>query len=199
MNRTFWIILATFSLAGCAQPYYRQVCNEQPVANARHFAATPGPVYNAAIQAMLERNFILEKEDKENGFLLGKRTLQDGRRTASILLQAKIIASGSDASIVYLNAVQTTEISYVADRTRFFLFLIPLPGGGGKQCSSVKEGEKTIRDPKFYESIFVSIEKAAAAEAAFAAARAAAAPAVKLVPATAEPAQETVPANATGK
>jgi hypothetical protein len=156
------IVLAVFFLSGCAQPYYTQVLNEQPVANTRHFPVTADTLYQAVIQSMLERNFLLENESKTNGFLLGKRTIQDGRRTASILLQAKIVPSGEEASTVYLNGVQTTEVSYVADRTRFFLFLIPLPGGGGKEASSIKEGEKTIRDPKFYDVFFKTIAQAIA-------------------------------------
>lgn len=53
----------------------------------------------------------------------------------------------------------TTERSYVADRTRFFLFIVPLPGGGGNEASTVKEGEKVINDKNFCKKFFDEIEK----------------------------------------
>ena len=153
-------VIAALVLGGCSQAYYKQVLNEEPVGNARRFPVTTDALYDAVSQSMLERNFILENENKANGFLLGKRTFQDGRRTATVLLQAKIMpCGGGQASTLYLNGVQTTEVSYVSDRTRFFLFLIPLPGGGGKQATSIKEGEISIRDAKFYGMFFKTIEE----------------------------------------
>ncbi len=94
------------------------------------------------------------------------------------------MASGENASTVYLNGVQTTEVSYVADKTRFLLFVIPLPGGGGKEASSIKEGEKTITDPQFYQMFFKTIE-AAAPTVIPAAQTADPAPALSIVPAAA--------------
>ena len=47
----------------------------------------------------------------------------------------------------------------MADRTRFFLWLIPLPGGGGKEASKIKEEEKTIEDKEFYQRFFEEIEE----------------------------------------
>ncbi|OQX53929.1 MAG: hypothetical protein B5M48_02070 [Candidatus Omnitrophica bacterium 4484_213] len=47
-----------------------------------------------------------------------------------------------------------SERLFVADRTRFFLWLIPLPGGGDKEVSKIKEEEKIIEDRKFYQRFF---------------------------------------------
>ena len=47
----------------------------------------------------------------------------------------------------------------MADRTRFFLWLIPLPGGGGKEASKIKEEEKIIEDQEFYQRFFEEIEE----------------------------------------
>jgi hypothetical protein len=89
-----------------------------------------------------------------------------------LLIQSKIVSDGPDRSNLYVNALETTETYYVEDHTRFFLFLIPLPGGGGKDVSTVKEAEKTIKDKRFYEDFFKEIEakikEDEAARAAFA-------------------------------
>jgi hypothetical protein len=153
------VLFMAFYLTGCAPAYYKQVLTEKPVGNSQRFNANADTLYQAVVQALCSRNFSLENENKANGFILGKRMVQDGRRTASILIQAKIIPIDEQSSTLYLNGVQTTEVSYVSDRTRFFLFLVPLPGGGGKQASSIKEGEKTIRDAAFYKSLFKTIEQ----------------------------------------
>jgi hypothetical protein len=39
------------------------------------------------------------------------------------------------------------------------LFIIPLPGGGGKEASSIKQKEKTVQDRAFYKNFFKEIEK----------------------------------------
>lgn len=136
---------------------------EESTFNSRSFPVPPEQVYQAVIRAVLGKNFMLEKEDPENNFLLAKRSFQKGKRTTALLLQTKISPAGRDQSMVYFSAIETKETSYVSDRTRFLLWIVPLPGGGGKEASRVKEGEEVVQDPKFYENMFSAVEKELAA------------------------------------
>lgn len=145
---------------GCAgSPIYKEVFKQDINYNSKEFPASINILYDATIRAICSKNFIIEKEDKENGFILAKRSLQRGKRTTILALQAKIIANQENKSMLYLNALQTTERFFVADRTRFFMFIIPLPGGGGKEATAIKEGEKIIEDKEFYQNFFLAVEK----------------------------------------
>jgi hypothetical protein len=159
MNKAFSClsIILLFS-AGCA-PCYRQVLKEKPSYNSKEVSVPKEVLYNAAINAFCKMNFIIENEDLEKGFILAKRSFQNGRRTTVLLVQGKIVPVDTESSTLYLNAVETREVSYIADRTRFFMFIIPLPGGGGREASSIKEGEKSIQDRVFYRGLFQAIEK----------------------------------------
>ena len=154
----FLIFSFLFFISGCAAPAYRQVFKDKESSNSKVFSVPKENLYQATIKTLCVNNFIIENEDLEKGFILGKRSFQRGRKTIVILVQSKIVAEAVNESTVYLNAMETTEVSYVADRTRFFLFIIPLPGGGGKEASSIKQGEKTIRDKEFYNNFFKEID-----------------------------------------
>lgn len=161
MNKIVIVLFFTmFLVTGCAStPIYNDIFKQESSYNSKEFAVSAGVLYAATIRAICSKNFIVEKEDKENNFILAKRPMQKGKRTTILALQAKIEASQEDKAALYLNAFQTTERLFVTDRTRFFLFIIPLPGGGGKEASRVKEGEKMIDDKEFYQKFFLAIEK----------------------------------------
>jgi hypothetical protein len=192
------ILICVLMAAGCASPSYRQVFKEKPSANSRVFNVSRDLLYAAAAKVLCERNFIIENEDKDKGFMLGKRSFQRGRKTFVLLMQGKIVSDGPDRSTMYVNAIETTETYYVADHTRFFLFLIPLPGGGGKDVSTVKEAEKTVQDKRFYKDFFAEVDKKIKDEQAYLAvcAREAAA---KEAAAKDAAAKETAEASATAK
>jgi hypothetical protein len=132
---------------------------EKPAGNFKEFTVSRDLLYASVTRVLCSRNFLIENEDKEKGFLLGKRSFQRGHKTIVLLVQAKLVADSPDRSSIFVNALETTESYYVSDRTRFFLFLVPLPGGGGKQASSVKEAEKSVQDPRFYKDFFGEVEK----------------------------------------
>ena len=160
MKKKNAIVLMVFLLLGCASSHvYREVMKEEPAYNTKEFSVPQDALYKAVLETILRKNFMIEKEEKENGFILAKRSFQKGKRTIALLLQAKITSESENQATVFLSAIETKEASYIADRTRFFLWLIPLPGGGGKEASSVKEGEEVIKDKKFYQSLFLAIEK----------------------------------------
>ncbi len=153
--KTISIIAVIFTfLSGCATPVYRQVVDEKASFNQKVFAVSGDILYQGVVRAMLARSFIIENEQPAKGFILGKRTFQQGRKTTALLLQAKLLADAPNKTRLYLSAVETSERLYVVDRTRFFLFIIPLPGHGGQTATQVKEGEKVIQDKVFYRKFF---------------------------------------------
>jgi len=155
--------LALFALivCGCATPAYKDVFKDKPAYNSKSFAVNRDILYQATLRAICARNFIIEKDDQEKGFILAKRSFQRGRKTIILALQANASFDEAQKTTLYLNALETSERYFVADRTRFLLWLIPLPGGGGKEGSSVKEGERVIEDKTFYENFFVEIDEEA--------------------------------------
>jgi hypothetical protein len=155
--------LALFALivCGCATPAYKDVFKDEPDSNSKSFAVNRDILYQATLRAICARNFIIEKEDQEKGFILAKRSFQRGRKTIILVLQANASSDEAQKTTLFLNAMETTERYYVADRTRFFLWLVPLPGGGGKEGTSIKEGERIIEDKTFYQNFFVEIEEVA--------------------------------------
>ena len=153
------LLITPFLIPGCATPVYKEILKEKPSYNSKEFSVSKDILYQATIKTIFAKNFIVENEDQEKGFILAKRSFQRGKRTIALLLQAKIILDAESKCTIYLNALQTTERSYIADRTRFFMFIIPLPGGGGKEATQIKEGEKVIEDKEFYQSLFSSIEE----------------------------------------
>jgi hypothetical protein len=135
------------------------VFNEKESYNSKEFSVPANILYQAASRAICAKNFIIEKEDIDKGFILAKRSFQRGKRSIVLVVQAKMDTSCNDKTMLYLSALQTTEMYYVSDHTRFFLFLVPLPGGGGKNASQVKEGEKVIDDKEFYKNFFAEIQR----------------------------------------
>ena len=159
MNKMIALFLFTsFLIVGCATPAYKEVFREESTYNQKEFSVSKDILYKAIIKAICSRNFIIEKEEEGKGFILAKRYFQRGKRNIILALQVKIIPDQENKSTVYLSALETTEKLYIADRTRFFLFIIPLPGGGGKEASQIKEGEKIIKDKQFYQDFFSVIE-----------------------------------------
>jgi hypothetical protein len=160
MNRaTLVLFTCLITLSGCATPVYREVFQEKASYNSKEFNVPAKVLYQATTRAICSKNFIIEKEEADKGFILAKRSFQRGKRSIVLVLQAKMDFSSNDNTMLYLTALQTTEVNYVSDHTRFFLFLVPLPGGGGKSASQVTEGEKVIEDKKFYQDFFNEIER----------------------------------------
>ena len=160
MKRIVFLLGISLCMIGCASTdVYKEVFKDDaPSYNSKEFDVYPRELYLVVQKIVCSRNFIIDQEDESSGVFLAKRYFQKGKRRMILTLQSKIIPGGGDTSFLYLNAMQTTERIYVSDRTRFFLWLIPLPGGGGKQSTEVKEGEKIVEDKKFYADFFAAIE-----------------------------------------
>ncbi len=156
---TILLLTSLIAVSGCATPAYREVFQEKVSYNSREFNVPVNILYQATTRAICSKKFIIEKEDADQGSILAKRSFQKGKRSVVLVLQVKMDSSSNDKTMLYLTALQTTEMYYVSDHTRFFLFLIPLPGGGGKNASQIKEGEKVIDDKRFYQDFFNEIQR----------------------------------------
>jgi hypothetical protein len=160
MRKFVCLLCLVFFLSGCVTfSPSKEVFKEKATYNSKEFSVSSDLLYQAIIKVIYSQNFSIENEDKEKGFILAKRYFQKGKRNIILVLQAKIISDKEDKSNLYLNALQITERLFVADRTRFFLWLIPLPGGGGKEASKIKEEEKIIEDQEFYQRFFEKIKE----------------------------------------
>ncbi|MFH0827479.1 MAG: DUF2242 domain-containing protein [Candidatus Omnitrophota bacterium] len=156
--KIFLTLLLIIALSGCATPVYKEVFREKASYNSREFSVAKNALFQATTRALCAKNFIIDEEEPDKGFILAKRSFQRGKRTIVLVVQAKLDSSSDEKTMLYLSALETTEVSYVADHTRFFLFLIPLPGGGGKEASQIKEGERVVEDKTFYKNFFEAIE-----------------------------------------
>ena len=153
-----WVLLIFF-LAGCAAPSaYRQVFEDKTTYNRRNFSVPKEALNIAVIKAFCEKKFAIFSEDRENGAITAERISQKGKRSFRVNIQSKIISDGPENSTLYLTAEETVERLYISDRTRFFLWIIPLPGGGGREASKVIERKKLIEDERFYTNFFQIIE-----------------------------------------
>lgn len=155
---TVLLLSALTFLSGCATPVYKEVFREKVSYNSKEFAVPRETLYQAVSRALCAKNFIIDKEEPDKGFIVAKHSFQRGKKTIILIIQAKMDSNGPDKTMLYLSALQTTERYYVADRTRFLLFFIPLPGGGGKEASQVKEGEEIVKDKTFYRNCFEAVD-----------------------------------------
>jgi len=158
MRKFACVLFFIFFLSGCATfSPSGEVFKEKANINSRIYDASINACLDVLKQVILRRNFSLVSEDKEAKRLQATRYFQKGRRSIVIVLNANLQSPGENKTTVYLNAVQTTEKLYAQSHTRFFLFIIPLPGGGGEEAVKLKEGEITVEDKKFYEGFFEEI------------------------------------------
>lgn len=154
-NWKFAMIAAGLLLSGCATfSPSEEVFKEKANINSRTYDTSINACFDVLKQVILKKNFSLTHEDKEAIRLQASRYFQKGKRNIVIILNANLQPLGENKTTVYLNAVQTTEKLYSQSHARFFLGLIPLPGGGGETAERLKEGESTIEDQKFYEGFF---------------------------------------------
>jgi len=160
MRKIFFIPLFIFLLSGCAtfNPS-KEVFNEKTNINSKTYNTSIDTCYKAVKQVILKRNFNISYEDKELNRIQAERFFQKRKKTIILVLAANLQPLEENQTTVYLNAIQTTEKVYKRSHRRFFLWIIPLPGGGGVEAERVKEGEQTIEDKEFYQQFFREIEE----------------------------------------
>ena len=148
-------------LSGCSsvQYTYRQIQKDNDNYNSRVFSATAAQLQKALNEMLLSKKFQIDKEDEAAGTLVASRYFSQSRNNIVVLLQARIFAQDQGHQKLFLNGIQTTQRNYILDRTRFLLWVIPLPGGGGKEVSKTKESEASITDKAFYNDLFDAIQK----------------------------------------
>jgi len=157
----YCVLLACLLVVGCAGPsaYKRVFKDKKQEANSKVYAVTFDDCWHAVKRALLALNFSIDDEQPEQGLVKASRYFQDRKRTTSIAIRMDIEPLGVEETAVYASAVQTREKIYLRSHRRFFLWVIPLPGGGGTEASRVIEAQQTIEDPKFYQGIFAQVEE----------------------------------------
>jgi hypothetical protein len=131
---------------------------QQPGQNSEVFAASQEDCWMAVSRAVLALNFGMETQDPARGFLQASQHFKRYRGTTTVTLRVNLEPEG-DQTRVYASADERTEKVFTRSHTRFFLWVIPLPGGGGAEAARVKTGEWTVRDRKFYRSFFQAVEQ----------------------------------------
>ncbi|MEI7999134.1 MAG: hypothetical protein WCH62_06490 [Candidatus Omnitrophota bacterium] len=154
----FILALTVLTLAGCAgAPVYKQIQKDNATYNSRTFTATSEELQKALSQMLLSKKFQIDKEDDVAGIVLASRYFTHSRNNTVVVLQGKMFAQGEGRQKLFLNAIETTQRNYVVDRTRFLLWVVPLPGGGGKEVTKTKESEASIEDASFYTDLFDAV------------------------------------------
>ena len=152
-------VVITFTGCSSNKYIYREIEKDKDVYNERAFTTTPLQLQQAVTEMLLSKKFVIDNNDPITMTVSARRFFSRSRESIVVVVQAKIIPVDDMVQKLYLNAVQTTERNYVADRTRFLLWVVPLPGGGGKVVSNTKESEMVIEDKDFYRDLFDEIQK----------------------------------------
>lgn len=154
------LFLGIIFIAGCSSvPVYKEIQKDNGHDNVRSFMATAAQLQKALMKTLLSKQFTIDKEDAAAGTMNASRYFSQSRNNIVVVFQSRMLAEDASHQQLFLNAIQTTQRNYIADRTRFLLWLIPLPGGGGKEVTKTKESEATINDKSFYDDLFKAIEK----------------------------------------
>lgn len=161
MRKVLLIICLALFAAGCSSTkyVYKEITQDKDPYNSRTFQCSSAELLTAIERMVLSKKLSLETEDKAAGTLTAFRKFTRGSQTVVVVVQAKIISSTEKEQQLFLNGIQTTERNYVQDKTRFFLWLVPLPGGGGKQVTTSKEADVFIEDKAWYQDLFNEIQK----------------------------------------
>ena len=159
-QRTLAIASVLLCVAGCAGPSaYERVFKDREHFNANTYPVDLETCWAAANRVVLALNFGIDHQEKEHGAVQASRSFKEGQRTTSILLKVNLQPDGERRTRVYVHAVQATERVFTRSHTRFFLWIIPLPGGGGIEANRVKEGEWTVEDKQFYDGFFKALDQ----------------------------------------
>ena len=159
MKYLSFLILVLFCSSCSSTKLYKEVMKDTQEINFKSYNVSQEVLYPAVIETVMLKKFTIENEDPGQGLLTAARYFHQGKNNSILALQAKFIRKGDQKTSLFLNAVETTEKNFVQDKTRFFLFLVPMPGGGGKEVSTMKESEKIIEDKEFYDVLFALIDK----------------------------------------
>lgn len=162
MGRILFLIFLVPLVCGCSSTRYtyRQIEEDQDPFTSHRYQCSMATLHKAVTEVLLTKKFTIDHEDAVNGTLTATRYFTHGYQKIVVVVQSKIISKDDNDQQLFLNGVQTTERNYVADRTRFLLFIIPLPGGGGKEVTESKESEFVINDKGFYNDLFNNVQSA---------------------------------------
>lgn len=157
LNLALLMVIAT----GCSSTkyIYREIQKDNGDYNVRTFSATAPQLQKAITQMLLSKQFVIDNQSKLEDTIVASRYFSQSRNNIVVVFQARMFPQDGTHQKLYLNGIQTTQHNYIVDRTRFLLWVIPLPGGGGKEVTKTKETETTIEDKSFYNDLFEAIQK----------------------------------------
>lgn len=160
--RTWWLTaLVAGLLAGCGGPstYERVFAHAPQRMNGRSYAADTESCWRAVNRAVLGLNFGIDEQDQTMHALRASRHFTKGRRTTTVQLRVNLEQGESGQTLIYANAVERSERLFTRSHRRFFLWVLPLPGGGGIEANRVLEREATVEDGHFYDGFFGAVEE----------------------------------------
>ncbi|MBN1586088.1 MAG: hypothetical protein JW937_01515 [Candidatus Omnitrophica bacterium] len=144
---------------GCSgsSAYKRVYKGHKDALNSRHYAQPLEICWSATKRMLLDHNFTIEEESGDMHRILAKRHFKDGKRTVTLSSEVLLEPDPKGGTTIFINAIETKEKYFVRSHSRFFLWVIPLPGGGGKSASEVQESKRTIVEKKFFKRSFEAI------------------------------------------
>lgn len=146
-------------LAGCSGPSsYERVFERTAQPNVRGYPAGQAECRQALSRAVLQLGFAVEPAGSDERLRAG-RQFQDGKRTTTITVEATLQAQDEANTLIYLTATESRERLFLQSHRRFFLWIIPLPGGGGTTASRMTESVRTVTDPEFYDAWFAAVSR----------------------------------------
>lgn len=148
-------------LAGCGGPsaHERVFARAPQRMNGRSYMADMASCWRAVNRAVLGLNFGIDEQDQTTHALQASRHFTKGWRTTTVKLRISLEPAEGEQTLVYASAVERTERLFTRSHHRFFLWIVPLPGGGGVEANRVLEREATIEDSRFYDGLFRAVEE----------------------------------------
>lgn len=164
MRKMFgWIgvlVIGVF-LTGCSPSryIYKEISQDKSSYNTQTYEVAAADLNKAVTQMLLAKKFEITEKNEDAGTITATRVFSKSYQTTMVKVQASVVTNSEKNQSLYLNGVQSTERHYVQDHTRTLLWVVPIPGGGGKSVSTSKEADVTIDDAEFYKDLFDGVRK----------------------------------------
>jgi len=152
--------LLLVTAVGCSSvPVYKEIQKSNGQDNVREFTTSSAELQKALVKVLLSKQFTITNEDDVAGTVTASRSFSQSSDIIVITLSCRMFLNNGNKQQLFLNGVQSNQRNYIRDHTRFFLGVVPMMGGGGKDVTKTKAYEAAIVDKSFYDDIFDAIRK----------------------------------------